>query len=77
MERLHVRQIRTRSSLMAPPARDGHMEPHVHRGWDSGTCLVLWGRGGTLIWVPGLAQFITCLVTLSKMFIFFQGLHFL
>ena len=56
---------------MAPPASDVGMDTtYIHRGWDSGTCLVLWGGGGTLIWVPGLAQFITCFVTLRKMFIF-------
>ena len=29
---------------------------------------MLWDEGGTLIWVPVFAQFITCFV--SKMFIF-------
>ena len=70
VERLHACQGRTRSSLMAPLTKDGQWTPCVHRGWDSGTGLMLWDGGGTLIWVPVLAQFITCFVTLSKMFIF-------
>ena len=47
----------------------GMWTPHVHGSWDSGTSLVLCDGGGSLVWVPVLAQFITCFVTLSKMFI--------
>ena len=70
MERLHVHQIRTRSSLVAPPGGDGGMNTTYSQRLGLGTCLVLWGGGETLIWVLGLAQFITCFVTLRKTFIF-------
>ena len=46
MEGLYVPQIRTRSSLMAPPARDGHMDTTCSqrlRLWDLSSA-VRWTR---------------------------------
>ena len=55
----------------------GTQTPHVHGGWDSGTCLVL-GEGDEDSYLgSNLGQQITCFVTLSNMFIFSQGLCYL
>lgn len=59
-----------RSPLMVHLASYGHVDTaYAHGSWDSGTCLVLCDGRGSLVWVPVLAEFITCFVTLSKMFI--------